>query len=66
MMRRALVTCLVSVVLAVISLSGAPAEAQILCGYCCDGFGNIRCGGNMALPCGSSCFCPGMGYGFAC
>lgn len=34
--------------------------------WCCDTFGNRRCGGNISLPLGSSCFCPGQGFGIVC
>lgn len=33
--------------------------------YCCDAFGNKRCMTNPG-PIGSSCFCYGQGWGYAC
>ena len=34
--------------------------------YCCDAYGNRRCGGTQYLPIGSSCGCAGQGYGIVC
>ncbi len=34
--------------------------------FCCDIFGNRRCGGNTSLPLGSPCFCPFQGQGYVC
>jgi hypothetical protein len=34
--------------------------------WCCDTFGNVRCGGNQIVPLGSSCFCQGQGVGVVC
>jgi hypothetical protein len=43
------------------------ADAQIiLCGYCCDAYGNARCAMVNEVPCGNTCFCVGQGYGNAC
>jgi len=44
----------------------ASPQEQNIGMFCCDAFGNRRCGGNMTLPLGSSCFCPGQGYGIVC
>ncbi len=35
-------------------------------GWCCDTWGNKRCQLVSALDVGSSCFCPGQGYGLVC
>jgi hypothetical protein len=64
-MKRAITAALAAVAILVLSAPSVPAQVP-LCAYCCDAYGNVRCGGNMALPCGSSCFCPGQGYGYAC
>ena len=43
----------------------APPPPQV--GYfCCDQYGNRRCSGTQPFPLGSSCFCPGQGYGYTC
>ncbi len=34
--------------------------------FCCDQFGNRRCGLVQPFPLGSSCFCFGQGYGYTC
>lgn len=34
--------------------------------WCCDTWDNKRCQLVSPVPVGSSCFCPGQGYGYAC
>ena len=51
----------------VVAVALAPrAEAQVVvCGYCCDATGAVRCSINLT-PCGGGCFCYGQGNGYAC